>query len=310
MSQYRAELRRVLDPLEGASENQLQQTSQALLTGKDDLGLQKADQAINGLLEGFKTAAATDTAVLLKQPLQNLRGFLYGGGYEQIVKGWNEQIYPRARAIESGYPFTDSGEASLTDLAGFLNPVNGQFSSFFNKNLVSSFDDAQGQWKLKESGAIKFSDDFVKYLNGARKLREALFANGGAQPEVGYDLTLQPAPNADVVIEIDGTKLEARGTSPQSAKFIWPARAGASGAKITVMLDGGQAADQTFPGTWGLFKMIDAGSRSLAPTTDQFDLTWTVGTTQVRATLRPASANNPFQHSLFRNVRPPQNLQK
>ncbi len=309
MSQYRAELRRVLDPLEGASENQLQQTSQALLTGKDDLGLQKAEQAVSTLLEGFKTAAATDTAALLKQPLQNLRGFLYGGGYEQIVKAWNEQIYPRAHAIESGYPFTDSGEASLTDLAGFLNPVNGQFTQFFNKNLATSFDDVQGQWKLKESGAIRFSDDFVRYINNVRKLREAMFENGGQQPEVGYDLTLQATPNTDVVIEIDGTKLEVRGNSPQSAKFIWPARSGSSGARITVLPNGGETVERTFPGTWGLFKVIDAGSRGMSGAA-QFDLSWNVGTAQVRATLRAASANNPFQRSLFKNLRAPQNLQK
>jgi type VI secretion system protein ImpL len=309
MSQYRAELRRVLDPLESASENQLQQTSQALLTGKDDLGLQKAEQTVSGLLEGFKTAAATDTVGLLNQPLQNLRGFLYGGGYDQISKGWNEQVYPRAHAIETGYPFTDSGEASLTDLAGFLNPTNGQLSAFFSKNLATSFDDVEGRWKLKESGAIRFSDEFVGYLNNARKLREAMFANGGQQPEVSYDLTLQPTPNADVVIEIDGTKLETRANSAQSAKFIWPARSGSSGAKITVVPGGDQAVDQTFPGTWGLFKMVDAGSKGLAAT-NQIDLSWSVGTAQVHATLRPASANNPFQRSLFKNLHAPQNLQK
>lgn len=309
MSQYRAELRRVLDPLESASENQLQQTAQALLTGKDELGLQKADQAVSALLDGFKTAAATDTAALLKQPLSNLRAFLYGGGYELIVKGWNERIYPKAHALESGYPFTDTGEASLADLGGLLNPANGQLSVFFNEKLASSFEDAQGQWRLKETGAVKFSDDFVKYLNGARKLREALFANGGQQPEVGYDLTLQPVPDADVVIEIDGTKVEARGSSPQSAKFTWPARSGSSGARITVIAAGGQAVDKTFPGTWGLFKMFDASLRSQA-TLDQYDLAWDVGSVQVHATLRPASTNNPFLRSLFKNLHAPQNLQK
>jgi type VI secretion system protein ImpL len=309
MSQYRAELRRLLDPLEGASENQLQQTSQALLTGKDELGLQKAEQAVSTLLEAFKPAAAQDVAALLKQPLQNLRAFLYGGGYEQIVRAWNEQIYPKAHAIESGYPFTESGEASLTDLATFLNPVNGQFTQFFNKNLASSFDDVQGQWKLKETGAIRFSDDFVKYLNNARRLREATFANGGQQPEVAYDLTLQPVSNTDVVIEIDGTRLEVRGNAPQSAKFIWPARSGSSGAKISVLPDGGEAAERTFPGTWGLFRMIDTGSRGMSGG-GQFDLVWNVGTTQVRATLRAASATNPFQRSLYRDLRAPQNLQR
>jgi type VI secretion system protein ImpL len=309
MSQYRAELRRVLDPLEGASENQLQQTSQALLTGKDDLGLQKAEQGVSTLLDGFKTAATTDTAALLRQPLQNLRGFLYGGGYEQIVRSWTEQIYPKAHAIESGYPFTDTGEASITDVAGFLNPSTGLFTQFFNKNLATSFDEVQGQWKLKETGAVRFSDDFVKYLNSARKLREAMFANSGQQPEVGYDLTLQPVANTDVTIEIDGTKVEVRGNSAQSARFTWPARTGSSGAKITVLPNGGETAERTFPGTWGLFRMIDAGSRGTSGGS-QFDLAWNVGNVQVRASLRPASATNPFQRSLFKNLHAPQNLQK
>jgi type VI secretion system protein ImpL len=309
MSQYRAELRRVLDPLEGASENQLQQTSQALLTGKDDLGLQKAEQAVSTLLDGFKTAAATDTAALLRQPLQNLRGFLYGGGYEQIVRSWTEQIYPKAHAIESGYPFTDTGEASITDLSAYLNPSTGQFTQFFSKNLATSFDEVQGQWKLKESGAVRFSDDFVKYLNSARKLREAMFASGGQQPEVGYDLTLQPVANTDVIIEIDGTKVEVRGNSAQSAHFTWPARSGSSGVKITVLPNGGETADKSFPGTWGLFKMIDAGSRG-ASGGSQIDLAWNVGNVQVRASLRAASATNPFQRSLFKNLHAPQNLQK
>src|SRR5262252_79773 len=302
MSQYRAELRRVLDPLEGASENQLQQTSQALLTGsKDDLGLQKAEQAVSALLDGFKTAAATDTAALLRQPLQNLRSFLYGGGYEQIVRSWTEQIYPKAHAIESGYPFTDTGEASITDVASYLNPSSGLFTQFFNKNLATSFDEVQGQWKLKETGAVRFSDDFVKYLNSARKLREAMFANGGQQPEVGYDLTLQPVANSDVIIEIDGTKVEVRGNSAQSAHFTWPARSGSSGAKISVVPNGGETADRSFSGSWGLFKMIDAGSRG-ASGGSQIDLAWNVGNVQVRASLRPASATNPFNRSLFKNL--------
>jgi type VI secretion system protein ImpL len=310
MSQYRAELRRVLDPVEGASENQLQQTSQALLTGgKDEFGLQKAEQTVSTLLDGFKTAAATDTAAVLRQPLQNFRGFLYGGGYDQIVRSWTEQIYPKAHAIEAGYPFTDSGEASITDLAGFLNPATGLFTQFFNKNLATSFDEVQGQWKLKETGAVRFSEDFVKYLNSARKLREAMFAGGGQQPEVGYDLTLQPVANTDVVIEIDGTKVEVRGNSAQSARFTWPARSGASGVKISVVPQAGETAERTFPGTWGLFKMIDAGSRGTG-NGSQFDLAWNVGNVQVRASLRPASATNPFNRSLFKNLHAPQNLQK
>jgi type VI secretion system protein ImpL len=309
MSQYRAELRKVLDPLENASADQLSRTSKALLTDKDDLGLQRAEQNVSKLLDGFKTAAATDTAALLKQPLNNLRAMLYGKGYEQIETAWREQVYPKAQAVESGYPFTDTGASSVTDLARFYNPTNGVFTTFFNERLATSFDDVDGRWKLKESGAFKFSDEFIKYLNDARRLRESLFPNGGQQPEVSYDLTLQPVPNTDIIIEIDGTRVETRGTSPQSAKFIWPARAGSSGAKITVVPSSAQPVERSFPGEWGLFKMFEAGSHGQAGL-GQYTLSWDVGSVPVRASLRPSSANNPFSRRVFTSLHAPQSVQR
>jgi type VI secretion system protein ImpL len=305
MSQYRAALRRVLDALENKSDDQLAQTAKALLTGKDEIGLQKAEQDVSRLTDSFKTAASSDVARLLRQPLSNLRAMLYGGGYEQIEKGWREQIYPKARALESAFPFTDSSsQAPVLDLARFLNPTNGQLTAFFNDKLATSFDDAQGQWKLKEAGAVKLSDGFVAYLNAARALRDALFAGGGQQPEVSYDLTLMPQPGTDLVIEIDGNRVETRGASPQSAKFNWPARAGTSGARI-VVARGGQQSEKSFPGEWGLFQMFAAGSPSKTAD-NQYQLSWMVGTTQVRATLRPSSAISPFERKLFTSMRVPQ----
>lgn len=309
MSQYRAELRRVLEQLQNTTQDQLTQTSKALLTGQDNIGLQKAEQSVGALLEAFKTAAAADAAGLLNQPLGNLRAMLYGGGIADIERAWREQIYPVAHRLESGYPFTGAGESSVTDLARFLNPTNGQFTTFFNSSLATSFDDVDGQWRLKPQGVFKFSDEFVAYLNSARRLREALFPTNGAQPEVSYEVTLQPVQDMDVVINIDGTPVETRGTSAQSSKFIWPARSGASGATITVTPGNGQQIPpKTFPGEWGLFKMIDAGGG--ASGAGQFNLSWNVGGVPVRATLRPSSANNPFQRSLFTNMHAPQNVRR
>jgi type VI secretion system protein ImpL len=307
LSQYRAELQAVLGKLEIKSADQLSQVSQALLTGKDELGLQKAELAVAKLLDSFKTAAARDAAALLKQPLGNLRAMLYGGGYEQIERAWREQLYPAARRLEQGFPFTSFGETSLTDLTRFLNPVNGQLSIFFNEKLASSFEEAGGQWRLKETGAFRFSDNFVNYLNSARRLREALFPTGGQQPEVAYELIVQPVPGADAVIEIDGNRAQASGSSPQSYKFTWPARAGASGARILVMRSGGQPLERSFPGEWGLFKAFAAGAPNKMGD-NQYALSWNLGSLTVRADLRPASATNPFDRSLFTSLQAPQNL--
>ncbi|MCI0485337.1 MAG: type VI secretion system membrane subunit TssM [Blastocatellia bacterium] len=307
-SQYRATLRRVLDALEGKSDDQLAQTATAILTGKDELGLNRAEQEVSRLLDSFKTAASSDVARLLKQPLSNLRAMFYGGGYELIEKSWREQIYPEAQALESGFPFaSSSSQTPVTDLARFLNPVNGRLTLFFNDKLATSFEDAQGQWRLKESGAVKLSDGFVNYLNSARRVRDALFPAGGQQPEAGYEITLQPLSGTDVVIEVDGNRVETRGTSPQSAKFLWPARAGSSGARISVVGGIGQSAEKTFPGEWGLFQMFAAGKPTKIAE-NQYQLSWTVDSATVRAVLRPSSATNPFDRSLFTQMRAPQTL--
>ncbi|MEW6209051.1 MAG: ImcF-related family protein, partial [Acidobacteriota bacterium] len=305
MAEYRAALKRVLDALETKSDDQLAQTAKALLTGKDEMGLQKAEQDVSRLVDSFKTAAASDVARLLKQPLSNLRAMLYGGGYEQIERNWREQLYPKAKALEAGFPFADSSsQAPVTDLARFLNPSNGQFTAFFNDKLATSFEDAQGRWRLKESGAVKLSEGFVNYLNAARALRDALFPGGGQQPDVAYDLTLMPERGADVVVEIDGNRVETRGSSPQSAKFNWPARAGSSGARILV-LQNGQQSERAFPGEWGLFQMFSAGN-AVKTADNQYQLSWHVGSVTVRATLRPSSATSPFERRLFTAMRAPQ----
>lgn len=331
-AQYRKTLADVLTQIESVTDDQLAQTSKSLLTGKDEIGLQKAEQAVGGFLEAFKTASTGEAAALLKQPLGNLRALLYGGGYEQIEKAWRD-LYPKARQLESGYPFSDSGEASITDLSNFLNPERGEFTRFFNERLATSFEDVEGKWKLKASGAFKFSDGFVKYINDLRHLRDALFPNGGAQPRVEYEIKLQPVADANVMVEIDGQRVESRGTS--SAKFTWPASSGsATGATIKVVpnapppvivSDNANANSnvnantntseeippRNFSGQWGLFKMFEAGGGMRGGGgSNEYALSWSVGSVPVRASLRPSSTSNPFQRSLFTGLRAPQNLQK
>lgn len=308
VAQYRAMLAAVRDPLAGASQTQLDQTAHALLTGKDDLGLQKAEQNQSALLDTFKqTAAGGEAAALLKQPLDNLRALLYGSGYAQIQKTWREQIYPKARALEAGFPFTDKGETALADLVRFINPENGQFTAFFNAQLADSFDDVNGEWVLKETGTYKFSKDFVKYVNDVRRLREALFANGGAQPALSYTLEVQPVPEADITFDIDGQQLKT--TDKKPLKFIWPARAGTlAGAALKLTPKGGEEKQPlSFAGEWGLFRLLAAGGAG--KTADNaLTFTWQVEPVPVRATLRPEGVNHPFQLNVFTGLRAPRGL--
>jgi type VI secretion system protein ImpL len=309
ISQYRAHLGTLLGSLDQAAPEQLAEIQKAVSSGKDEIGLQKADQNIGRLLDDFKTAAGGDVAALLRQPLSALKRFFYGGGYEQIVKEWVQQIYPKAHTLETGYPFVKGGQASVTDLSAFLNPANGQLTTFFKTRLANSFEGSPGSWTPKGTAPFSFSDEFVKYLNDSARLSTALFPTNGQQPAVGYQLEVQPVPNAVTKITIDGTPLEAQGTSPATVKFTWPTEKGASGAQITVTSEGTVLGEQSFTGEWGLFKMFDAGSPIKSDS--GYKLTWNVGSVTVQATLTPGSAaNNPFDRQLFMNLRAPQKIEK
>ena len=144
----------------------------------------------------------------------------------------------------------------------------------------------------------------MNYLNSARELRDALFPGGGGLPEVSYEIKLQSLGGADARIEIDGTTVETRGASPQAAKFLWPARTGTSGARIVVTRNG-QQSETSFPGEWGLFRMFAAGQPAKTAE-NQFQLSWNVGSAQVKATLQPSSATSPFARRLFTQMRAPQ----
>jgi type VI secretion system protein ImpL len=314
IGEYRSILRTVADSLEGASSDQMAQTSKTLITGKDEIGLQKAELGVAKLLEGFKkTAAGSDAASLLTQPLGNLRAMLYGSIYAQLEKEWREQVYPKLREFETRYPFTNvTSEASVGEMSRFLNPANGAFTTFFNERLASSFEGQPGQLKLKEAGAFKFSEEFVKYINTILLLREAVFPNKGQQPSVDYGLTLQPLEGADAIVEIDGQRAEARG-AVSSVGLKWPAAPGAQTMAVikVVPADGQEVKPLQFTGEWALFKMFDAGGGERNKTPDgQYQLTWTVGTHQVKAMLKPSGPINPFNRAIFAGARAPQSPKK
>lgn len=313
ISEYRSAIQGVKDKLKPMGKTQLDDAQGKILTGgqSDPLGLAQGELRISNMLDSsFQTATAKEIANLLKQPLGNLRAMLLGGSLELIVDDWNKNIYPAAQKIEkAGFPFDGSGELPLSDLNRYLNPADGQFSEYFNKKLQTSFEEAQGQWKLKESGAFKFSNDFVTYLNNARKLREALYLSGSQTPQVEYNVILKPITDGTVSINIDGINASVpMGGTEASTKFKWPAGTGTSqGAKIIVNLQDGTTKELPFSGEWGLFKMFRAGGAKKIED-NKYVLSWNVSGVTVSATIQPASANNPFEQSLFTNFRAPQNI--
>jgi type VI secretion system protein ImpL len=318
LSQYRRALENVASALEGKNEEQLKQTAQALVAGKEDdnIGLRKAEGEVARLASSFKDTDANVAAALLRQPLSRVREWLTGGGSDEISRIWAEEILPNAKKLESDFPFKEgagnSAGVPINDLTKFLNPVNGQLSTLYSGQLASSFEGVPGQLRLKESAPIKFSSEFVAYLNAALQLREDLFPAGSPEPKLGYTLTLEPTPGAEVVVDIDG---RSASTGTPQLTNVWPPGPGGSGAKISVFpseaIDG-PPTPQTWSGPWALFKMFLAGSPPGETGGNQYPLSWSVKGGTVRAKLQPSSSANPFGNRLkhFRDLRAPQTIQE
>ncbi|MBI4750515.1 MAG: type VI secretion system membrane subunit TssM [Acidobacteria bacterium] len=308
VSQYRVALRSVLDTLQITPNDQLNQASRTLLTGKDDLGLLKAEAGVTKVTETFRTDSTKIIAGLLYQPLGNLRALLYGTNGQELSVLWNQQLYPQADRLRAGYPFTNDGGAPLTEVARFLNPQDGLLASFVRDRLAGSFEDANGEWKLKPAGAVRVTPTFVGFLNQSRRLQETLFSTGGRTPEIAYELTLQPSGTGKIKLEIDGVTLESQVGTPQSGKLTWPAKSGSpTGARLTVTVPGGATQEMAFPGEWGIFQLIENGKPAPAGP-NQFSLTWNIQSVTVKAILRTTTAGNPFDRQLFAGFQPPVEL--
>ncbi len=300
-AEYRTKLKNVSDKL-NAEVKPLAEVSKSLQAGNDTTGVRQSRQAIADLLDskGFNQTPASDaTARLLKRPLDNLNTLLVGTDFEQIEKTW-QPLYAKAQAFEAGFPFADEGsDTSVAALAQFLNPQDGELTRFFQERLTPYF---EADWSIKQEASDKFAPEFVAYLKNARRLRDALFADGGKQPKVEYQIALAPIKDALVRVEIDGSSVSLPEKS--SGSFIFPGDK--SGAKLTVTPLNGQDQIKQFAGEWGALRMFREGGGGDGKAA-QSELQYQLGT-PVRMLLQPKSGTI-FNREIFA-LRAPKSLQK
>jgi type VI protein secretion system component VasK len=253
-----------------------------------------------------------------------LRNLLGGGLKGQIEKLWSDQILPQAKDVEKGYPFEDGqSDADLAKLTAFLAPGEGKFSKFYDDRLSRYFEESNGQLKQKDSAEIKFTDEFIAYLNNVMAVRKTLFGTNPT-PKFEYEFTLR-GKDALVEVTIDGQKITSEGTG--SIKGTFPAGGSAeTGVLMTVGSSGtastaGTASNTNtaapadlsapslrFQGNWGLFRFVDAG-KPQKQAGGEYLLTYSPGGKSVTATIRP-SGSDPFNKDIYRQMRAPQSFVK
>jgi len=161
-------------------------------------------------------------------------------------------------------------------------------------------------------------------------LQKALFGSNPT-PKFEYEFSIRPGSENVVEIMIDGQKITSEGTG--SIKGTFPASGSAeTGVRVSRTSDTaasttpnaansntsapapasspstGSSGPLTFPGNWGLFRFVDAGNPQKQPG-GEYQLTYTIGGKPLVATIKP-SGGDPFDKSLFRNLKAPQTIVK
>jgi type VI secretion system protein ImpL len=348
IANYRKTIGQVFKDLNGLSPDDYATVAKELAADNDKrLRLRNAETAIASMIGGFsETPSGQEIADLLKKPLNNLKSLLGADAQSQLGKSWLSEVLPKAKEAEKGFPFDDAGEADLAKLTAYLNPVNGALSDFYTKRLEKYFEqDEKGKLKVKDTAEVKFSDEFVAYLNNAFALRETLY---GKNKDAGfeYDFRLNPVKESIIEVKIDGQTVTSEGTA--SSKLRFPA---ATNAETGVFMTSSSTAEASStsgkpvananantssntntasnaapvskfqaseptaatssikkPGTWGLFLFFNDGKPKNNPS-GGYDLTYTLGGKTVTASIK-TSGGDPFNRSLFKNVKVPEKFLK
>ncbi len=253
------------------------------------VGIKEAEDAVNASIGQLKGSPA---GALLQQPVSGIRDEVSKGNYDEVKRRWDE-LYPLARGLESGFPFSESAnEAPIKDFDDFFNPPNGKLKGFLD--LARGYFSVQGdKWQVKDRG--RFSTRFADYLSNAARLQGALYQGG----QMKVECTITLASGAPIELSVDG-KTIATPDKPTDT-FSWPNDAGAR----IVSKNGG--APLALQGRWGLYRLFAAGGGSSRKAGQGYQLRWPG--VQGEATLTPPSSlKDPFDLSLFRQLRAPRGL--
>ncbi len=291
--------------------------------------LSKVEKNIDSVASKFNTGTpGPDIAILIKKPLSNFIDLVGGGIKDKLVKDW-AQVYAASQKFEKGYPFTNEGDADITELTKYLNAQNGTLSEFYKTRLAQYFEGEVPNLKLRESSEIKFDENFVKYLNNAFRLRETLFGKEGAKISYKYGVELKKVNDALIEVKIDGQQIDTNTTG--SKDFTFPSTTGETGAVIelastgdtsggnnsanssspTVSSNAGQDSGSTklpFPNAWGLLKFFDAGGGGSNKQPDgKYVLTYKLRGKTVTMIITPTGGDL-FNREVFTSVKAPQNI--
>ena len=245
------------------------QCLQATLAGASELaeGQQWVDSALPG--PGNEEGRANLRPFLLR-PLIQTYAALLPEAEQDLNRAWTQQVYNAWSNLANKYPFADAAnEAQMADILKFLKPGDGILPRFMEKQLGGLLARHGESFVPRTWGGLSlpFGPGFLRGISRLRAAAETLEEGDPSRFE------LQPVPTpglSEIILELDGQRLQYRNGPQAWAGFCWPNPAApVQGARIqSVEFQGATAEVQNAPGRLGLMRLLDQCrvENRLAPT--------------------------------------------
>ena len=159
------------------------------------------------------------------------------------------------------------------------------------------------------AGQARVRDDISQYVRHAKQIRDAFFSANPAQPSLSFAVRTTTAnvegPQVFVLkvhLDADGQFSTYSNGVPQWETLQWPGPDPTTGAVLRAELAYGITAEsRSFPGPWGLFKLLDQGQWGV--NADAPRVTWRLaaGKSQIVVDydIQPKGTAHPFRRDFF-----------
>ena len=123
------------------------------------------------------------------------------------------------------YPFDTSSktDATLEEVDNIFRPGDGRLAAFYESTLKNYVDRRGSEYVRKPDSKVQITDAFLRFLNRAMALSDALYKSGAKSPSLTYNMKAMPAEGLrSMTLTLDGQVLKSGGAGGESKDFVWP----------------------------------------------------------------------------------------
>jgi len=161
---------------------------------------------------------------LLEDPIRYAEAVLGRLGPAQLnTEG--QRLCSEFAGLAHKYPFDTSSktDATLDEVDAIFRPGDGKLATFYESTLKNYVDRQGNEFVRKPGSKVQITDAFLRFLNRAMALSDALYKNGSKSPSLTYNMKALPAEGlSSLTLTLDGQVLKSTGAGGESKDFVWP----------------------------------------------------------------------------------------